>query len=1011
MHRKRYLPYIFCGLLLAGCSNFRELHKKQPTVAISLPKARVQEAPKKEIIRDSLSEQPQDFVFTRADGSEVPLNVSAEWDSINKETMTSVALDEVVIAASSSRNTAERDGKINIEFIVTVPVELQKKSWMLNLFPMLSKAGVEVDSLKELRFTGTDFRQNQEKDYQRYERFLEGIIPDTVNFYHTFVSYRSFERYLDRLYQRKDALERRKVFMNKISQRANPLLTRFDAIERRIQKMDSLLLIRSGERAEREIKMKERRYEAALKALNDTVRRINPLVLNRYKQFNQMQDRIIRRKEYFLDMLAKDSIAQENIEKRKKSEKRKDAVLSMRETEKQDSSASSKSTRKETRNKSTNKQKLEERFAFFNQRMQKQDKALYHHYRKKAYSKEEDEKVKIIKSFVSGNDTIKPVDKEKLVEKYTERYKKRRSSLPMFHYKRSLNDSTRLASNTDKSNRRKDKEEKEEKTRWEIRNKKWKEKMSKMMIEKRIERKMPDTIWFVKPSKRVRQRFEEAKFDPEAIRTYYKERYEQKSNALPRYNREVIMAKANERNVYYKKKTDKLQAEIDRINMLDSTELMKQFYDTQKIARNEARKARKGEKFHELVQFPYNPDAKLDTVIHSADMVHYLYSEKIPADENTARLKLYLTGNVVDYGKNKYELPTSDTLTYFVSSMTKFVDERPRYVRRIVTRDAEASTSVNFVFPTGKTNLDRTLGNNQAELIRVKELTKDLMTDPVYIIDSLMLHAGSSPEGDWRMNEQLAKGRAQSIREVMEGDFKQLYDSLNISLAMMIDDQGNIVKSAAKEELPNLPKLVRARWVPENWDKLSGLVVRDGEQVGHRDEILELIRSVKNPDEREAQIRRKFPKDYNYLRDKLYPELRSVDFIFSLHRRGMQKDTMYTTELDQVYMEGVELLKKRKYANALEILKPYEDMNTAIAYMSLGFDKAALRIANAQPESAEILYLQAVLEYRLGDERKAVLKFLRACEQKEQLKFRGNLDPELSTLIKKYGLFKEDDMW
>ena len=79
--------------------------------------------------------------------------------------------------------------------------------------------------------------------------------------------------------------------------------------------------------------------------------------------------------------------------------------------------------------------------------------------------------------------------------------------------------------------------------------------------------------------------------------------------------------------------------------------------------------------------------------------------------------------------------------------------------------------------------------------------------------------------------------------------------------------------------------------------------------------------------------------------------------------------------------------------------------------MSQQYDRAAIRILNAQRETADVRYLQAVLEYRLGDEREAVLRYMRACEMNPQLKFRGNLDPELSTLIKKYDLFKEDDEW
>lgn len=49
------------------------------------------------------------------------------------------------------------------------------------------------------------------------------------------------------------------------------------------------------------------------------------------------------------------------------------------------------------------------------------------------------------------------------------------------------------------------------------------------------------------------------------------------------------------------------------------------------------------------------------------------------------------------------------------------------------------------------------------------------------------------------------------------------------------------------------------------------------------------------------------------------------------------------------------------------------------------------------------------MQVRLGEEKKAVLLLLSAAEMDEKIKFRANLDPELSVLVKKYGLFQEDD--
>lgn len=143
--------------------------------------------------------------------------------------------------------------------------------------------------------------------------------------------------------------------------------------------------------------------------------------------------------------------------------------------------------------------------------------------------------------------------------------------------------------------------------------------------------------------------------------------------------------------------------------------------------------------------------------------------------------------------------------------------------------------------------------------------------------------------------------------------------------------------------------------------------------------------------------------------EKLYPIIRAVDFRFSLSRRGMKQDTIYTNEPDTTYARAVEYLEKRKYEQALEMLRPYDDVNTAIAYMSLGYDKAALRIFEKSPQTADNKYMQAILQARLGNEEKAVRLLLGAVDMNAQMKFRANLDPELSELVKKYGLFKEEE--
>lgn len=1037
VYKKRYIYWLFAVFFLSGCSQFSALYKKQPRVGLSLPAGRQQEAPKS--VADSLVAPPKEIVFVRSDGEAVSLNVSAEWDSVHKENLTSVALDEVVISAQTRRNTAERDGKINVEFVVTVPLELQRRNWMVNVFPMLQKGEVSTDSLKELRFTGEDFRRKQESDYKRYERFLSGIIPDTVDFYRTFVNYGFFERYLEKLSTRKKSLERRWNALETKKNRPDPVLLRFEAFNRRMRENDSLLHLRMQADARKAVERKYKRLEELERRVNDTVRYTNPVVLSRLRSFNAKQleweqrrkDNIARRRENYYKKLEADSLRYER--RLAAREQRARDLVERKKLFYRDYVAKK---RHQIEALEAEKPSLElpdpirDRFSYFNNKMrEKQEKLRRKQYEKAARKRGKEELAKL-KSFVEG--TTVP---GQVAAQGGESGDSLNQSdnllgfLPVYRLERAVDDTTYMAARLSRWQRRmkrisdysvKDITEhygRKVKPRRQVSPSDHKAfelslvaRLQKRLPAARLQRPLPDSVYYVKPSARLLEEYEAAHFNPAEVLAQYEARYERRRSKSSRFNLDRELVNIYSKKQRYEEKQQELQSEIDRIASLDSTDLMKRFYNTKKIERNEALKARKGEKFHELVRFPYNPEAKLDTVITSSDTVYYLYSEKIPADENTSRLYVRLEGNVVDYSGNQYVLPASDTLTYFVSSMTKFVDETPRYVQRVVTRDAEANTQVNFTFPSGKSKLDRALGDNEKELARVKELTTALMTDPVYIIDSLTLYAGSSPEGVWTVNERLSRERAESIRGILVNDFRALYDSLNISMAIMLDEQGNVMAQDAKPELPNLPKLLRVKWSAENWEKLAALIARD-DKMENVDKILELIQTEKHPDRRETLIRSRYPKDYAYMREKLYPAIRSVDFVFSLHRRGMQKDTLFTTELDENYANGVELLKKRKYEDALEILRPYEDINTAIAYMSLGYDRAALRILNGQRETAEVRYLQGILEYRLGDETQAVLRYMRSCELNPQLKHRGNLDPELSTLIKKYDLFKEDDLW
>lgn len=454
------------------------------------------------------------------------------------------------------------------------------------------------------------------------------------------------------------------------------------------------------------------------------------------------------------------------------------------------------------------------------------------------------------------------------------------------------------------------------------------------------------------------------------------------------------------------------QDQLATLNSLDTNSLRNSTLRLDQVERNLRLAENRDAVFARTVRHPYLADARLDTIIHRVDgKIDYRYSELVPADENTSRLYLFLNGSVQDRNGRSYRLQKSDTLMYSVASMTTFLDESPRYMQRIVLRDAEANARFYFTFPAGKSTLDETELENRKQVLAVRELTRDLMTDPIYIIDSITLRATSSPEGTWTVNDRLARERAEVLRKVLVADFSGLYDSLKVAVNITLDDNGRVVmEKQGDDALPDLPNLLRTKWLAEDWAGLRGLVEADT-LIANKQEVLAAMESERDPDQREWRIRTKYPKAYNRMRNVFYPQMRAVDFRFNLHRRGMQQDTIYTTEIDSNYMHAVGLLKKRRYEEALTILRAYDDRNTALAYMSLGYDAAAYRILRVEPRNeitADLQYMMAILSVRLGNEEQAVQHFLRAVELRENLKFRGNLDPEISRMIRKYGLFKEE---
>ena len=258
----------------------------------------------------------------------------------------------------------------------------------------------------------------------------------------------------------------------------------------------------------------------------------------------------------------------------------------------------------------------------------------------------------------------------------------------------------------------------------------------------------------------------------------------------------------------YRSRKEAANDRLAELNDLDTAAVRQSVLRQGAIARNRRLEEGKPEAFGRMVRHPYLPNARLDTVVVRPDgKIDYYYSQPVQADENTAKLRLYLTGEVEDRSGRTYRLTRSDTLTYDVASMTSFLDERTRYMQRIVLRDAEANARFFFTFPVGKARLVDTLTENRRQIAAVRSLTHGLMTDPVYIIDSITLRATASPEGTWVLNDRLARDRAEALRQVLVSEFRTLYDSLRVAGSYTLDGSSitpgfHIAESVWKRDMP-----------------------------------------------------------------------------------------------------------------------------------------------------------------------------------------------------------------
>ena len=414
-------------------------------------------------------------------------------------------------------------------------------------------------------------------------------------------------------------------------------------------------------------------------------------------------------------------------------------------------------------------------------------------------------------------------------------------------------------------------------------------------------------------------------------------------------------------------------------------------YNSRKIARRERM-------YRRYVKVPIVTDGlKLDTVLQNVngDFI-YQYTQTIQTRPKLRKVDVILSGDIYESDQRVYTIPRSEPLTFYISSLSTFVDNRERYLTKVIERRVEANTACYIEFTSGSAAVDETMGNNPDEIARIKGNLISLMNNEVFDLDSIIVTSSASPEGSSSFNDRLSRKRSESIGDYFSCWMKHYQDSLDAERGFEVDELGNVIV----RERTSIPMTGRSNG--ENWRMLNRLIEKDTVLTAEQKLEYGELQEIKDIDIRERRMQGK--PWYKHVRERLYPRLRTVRFDFHLHRKGMVKDTVHTTVLDSVYMDGVQAIRDRDYETALTLLRPYNDYNTAIAYLCMDYNASAMQILERLEMTAQVNYMLAVLYSRRGEEQKAVECYVRSCSQDPTYVHRGNLDPEISVLIKRYGL-------
>lgn len=277
-----------------------------------------------------------------------------------------------------------------------------------------------------------------------------------------------------------------------------------------------------------------------------------------------------------------------------------------------------------------------------------------------------------------------------------------------------------------------------------------------------------------------------------------------------------------------------------------------------------------------------------------------------------------------------------------------------RYVSPVATetKTYELSGRAYIDFPVNRTEIYPEYRKNPVELAKIIGTIDSIRKDEDVTVKHITIKGYASPESPWSNNTRLAKGRTATLKQYVQ------------SLYHFPED------------------FIKTDYEPEDWAGLREFVVTSG--LEHKNEILALIDDTTiEPDPKEALIKSRYPEEYRFLLQTVYPGLRHSDYTIEYTVRQFTD----LEEIRRLLHTAPQKLSQNEMFLLAQSLEPgseeYNEVFETAVRMFPTNETANLNAANAAMQrndlvsaenylakagtSAEVTYAKGVLAAMKGD--------------------------------------------